>query len=273
MKLAIEYLSSQTNESFARRCNSKRMFRLAFESGRLRFVPHVPMLEENNARQGFVDHAQLREHLPNYLEDRTAFLYLSGWRLGEMKELEWRDVDLAGRVVRLRSEISTNNDDRVLLLSGELLEIVERAKSYCRLDCPYLFQILRFQLPYKPDDFSLQGFSRFSRTYLRRPRAESDCATGCNTRQLIHSRAARGTRAISACRVQYSSTGELRLCQRFHLQRRVVVLVAQVPHHGEEFRPRGFDSSGDSVWGPLRTVTTAFIRRWVTSRLVIVIQT
>jgi putative transposase len=86
--------SSLSDQSGSARCGVSGLF------GRL--------LEENNARQGFVDHAQLREHLPKYLKDRIAFLYLSEWRLGEMKELEWRDVDLAGRVVRLRSEISTN---------------------------------------------------------------------------------------------------------------------------------------------------------------------
>src|SRR5262249_7373052 len=110
----------------------KRMFKLAVESGRLRFTPHVPMLEENNARQGFVDHSvflKLREHLPAYLKDPTTFLYLSGRRLGEMKQLEWRDVDLGGMVVRLRPEISKNKDGRVLPLSGELLEIVERARA------------------------------------------------------------------------------------------------------------------------------------------------
>jgi len=103
----------------------KRMFKLAVESGRLRFAPHVPMLEENNARQGFVDHGvfvALREHLPAYLKNPITFLYLSGWRLGEMKELEWRDVDIVGKVVRLRPEISKNKDGRVLPLSGEPLE-------------------------------------------------------------------------------------------------------------------------------------------------------
>ena len=66
----------------------KRMFKLAVESGRLRFAPHVLMLEENNARQGFVDHdvfLTVRKHLPVYLKDPVTFLYLSGWRLGEMK--------------------------------------------------------------------------------------------------------------------------------------------------------------------------------------------
>jgi integrase len=120
------------------------MFKLAVECGRLRFAPHIPMLEENNARQGFVDHGvflNVREHLPAYLKDPITFLYLSGWRLGEMKGLEWRDVDLAGTVVRLRPELSKNKDGRVLPLSGELLEIVERAKAQRRLDCSYVFHL------------------------------------------------------------------------------------------------------------------------------------
>jgi integrase len=122
----------------------KRMFKLAVESGKLRFSPHIPMLAENNARQGFVDHGAflaLREHLLEYVKDPITFLYLSGWRLGEMKALEWRDVDLAGRVVRLRPEISKNKDGRVLPLSGELLELVERAGAKRRLDCPYVFHL------------------------------------------------------------------------------------------------------------------------------------
>ena len=53
-----------------------------------------------------------------------------------MKSLEWRDVDLAGRVVHLRPEISKNKDGRLLPLSGELLEIMERAHAKRRPDCP-----------------------------------------------------------------------------------------------------------------------------------------
>ena len=40
-----------------------------------------------------------QSQLAEYLQDPIAFLYFSGWRLGEMKSLEWRDVDLAGKVV------------------------------------------------------------------------------------------------------------------------------------------------------------------------------
>ncbi len=120
----------------------KRMFSLAVEDGRLSHSPYIPTLEEDNARQGFVDHGafvSLRAHLAEYLRDPIGFLYFSGWRLGEMKALEWRDVDLAGRVVHLRPEISKNKDGRLLPLSGELLEIMDRAHAKRRPDCPFVF--------------------------------------------------------------------------------------------------------------------------------------
>lgn len=120
----------------------KRMFSLAVEDGRLSHSPYIPTLEEDNARQGFVDHGEfvsLRANLAEYLRDPIAFLYLSGWRLGEMKTLEWRDVDLAGRVVHLRPEISKNKDGRLLPLSGELLEIINRAHARRRPDCRFVF--------------------------------------------------------------------------------------------------------------------------------------
>lgn len=122
----------------------KRMFTLAIQAGKLSSKPHIPMLEENNARQGFVDHGgflALRVALPEYLKDPITFLYLSGWRVGEMKALEWRDVDGAGRVVRLRPELSKSKDGRVLPLNGELLEIFDRARDQRRLDCPFVFHL------------------------------------------------------------------------------------------------------------------------------------
>lgn len=122
----------------------KRMFTLAVQAGRLSSRPHIPMLAEENARQGFLDHGDfltLRDKLPDGLKDPVSFLYFSGWRVGEMRALESRDVDLAGRVVRLRPELSKNKDGRVLPLSGELLEVIERAMADRRLDCLNVFHI------------------------------------------------------------------------------------------------------------------------------------
>ncbi|MFI5398418.1 MAG: tyrosine-type recombinase/integrase [Candidatus Binatia bacterium] len=74
-------------------------------------------------------------------QDPVAFLYFSGWRIGEIRGLEWRDVDLAGRVIRLRPELSKNRTGRVLPLSGELHEVIERAAAQRRLDCPHVFNV------------------------------------------------------------------------------------------------------------------------------------
>ena len=119
-------------------------FTLAVQAGRLSTRPYIPMLEEHNARQGFVDHGSflaLQDALPDHLKDPLAFLYFSGWRISEMRGLEWRDVDLAGRVVRLRPELSKNKDGRVLPLSGELLDVIERAAEQRRLDCTHVFHV------------------------------------------------------------------------------------------------------------------------------------
>ncbi len=122
----------------------KRMFSLTVRAGRLSARPYIPSLEENNARQGFVDHGgflALREALPEHYRDPVTFLYLSGWRSGEMKAVGMRDYDRAGRVLRLRPEISKNKNGRVLPLRGELLEVVKRAWERRQLECPFLFHV------------------------------------------------------------------------------------------------------------------------------------
>jgi integrase len=122
----------------------KRAFKIAVTSERLSRAPHIAMLEENNARQGFLDHAEftsLRDALPEKLQDPISFLYLSGWRVSEMRTLEWRDVDLAGNVVRLPPAKSKNKDGRSLPLSGELAEVIARAHATRRLDCGFVFHV------------------------------------------------------------------------------------------------------------------------------------
>jgi integrase len=56
-----------------------------------------------------------------------------------MRALEWRDVDLAGKVVRLRPEISKNKKGRLLPLQDELPKIMQRAHANRRLGCNAVF--------------------------------------------------------------------------------------------------------------------------------------
>jgi integrase len=121
-----------------------RMLSLAVGAGKLSRKPRFSMLEENNVRQGFLEHAAflaLKGKLPEHLQPLVEFLYLSGWRKSEGLKLEWRDVDLTGKVVRLRSENSKNKEARVLPITGRLLEMIQERAKARRLDCPYVFHV------------------------------------------------------------------------------------------------------------------------------------
>jgi integrase len=127
----------------------KRMFKLAVEGKRLSkaSMPNIKLLRENNTRTGFVkpaDFRRLRDALPDYLRDAVSFLYASAWRVGEMRTLEWTDVerdkdDKRPVAIKLRAEVSKNRRSRTLMLEGELLEIIKRRFAARRLGCPFVF--------------------------------------------------------------------------------------------------------------------------------------
>jgi integrase len=120
----------------------KRMLRLAHDANRIGRVPFIPLLVCRNARQGFFDHSTflaVKSHLPEDVSRMVSFLYLSGWRIGEAMNLQWRDVDWNGRVIVLRREHSKNAQSRTLALRGELLELVGALRKLRRLDCLYVF--------------------------------------------------------------------------------------------------------------------------------------
>jgi integrase len=120
------------------------MFNLMVDAKRLSrdHVPTRPRLKEAEARQGFLepaDFVRLRDALPGYLKEAVSFLYLSGWRLGAMKSLQWiRDVKL-GESITLQAEFSKNKRFWTLPLAGELLEVIQRAEQMRISECPYVF--------------------------------------------------------------------------------------------------------------------------------------
>lgn len=55
------------------------------------------------------------------VRDLVVFEYLSGWRQGSVKKLEWADVDMATHTARLRSENSKNKTTWILPLTREAI--------------------------------------------------------------------------------------------------------------------------------------------------------
>lgn len=144
----MEYIAARqkdglTNASINRELSAlKRMFSLAKRGEDIVYGPYIPMLEENNVRQGFVNHGdflRLVDGLPEYLKDFVRFLYLTGLRVGAARGLEHRHVDLENQVIHLPSDLSKNKHGQTIPLTGELLELVKRNWNNRSLDCPYLF--------------------------------------------------------------------------------------------------------------------------------------
>ena len=98
----------------------RRAFRLAERAGRA-ICPPFPQLHVQNARQGFFEEAAFRavlEYLPDPVKPVAEFGYLTGWRLGEILSLEWRQVDFRAGIVRLEPGTTKNSEGRVLSFVG-----------------------------------------------------------------------------------------------------------------------------------------------------------
>lgn len=100
------------------------------------------MLKENNTRRGFLeweDFIRLRKGLPEHLRPLVTFGYYTGWRIGEIRSLHWRQVDLKIGCVRLEPGTTKNDQGRVVYLTGEILDLLRELWSKRRLDCPWVF--------------------------------------------------------------------------------------------------------------------------------------
>jgi integrase len=91
--------------------------------------PAIPKLKEFNVRQGFFERADFEaivKHLSEELQDFARFGFLTGWRKGEIESLAWSEFNIETRELRLRGEDSKNRQPRMVTLSGELWEIIQR---------------------------------------------------------------------------------------------------------------------------------------------------
>jgi integrase len=94
-------------------------------------APKMEKLSEaGNARQGFLSETELDAliaHLPAELQDFTRFAAACGMRKGEIAGLTWKMVE--GDELHIPADICKNRKGRVLPLTGELAEIVERRRA------------------------------------------------------------------------------------------------------------------------------------------------
>jgi len=123
----------------------KRAFNLAMQAEQITRKPHIPMLAENNVRQGFFEPSQFAAvlaKLPDYLRPPITFAFYVGWRRGEILSLSWDRVDIEAGTVRLYRGTDKNKAGRVIALPQVLRDILDQ-QSHEHLsqypDCPLVF--------------------------------------------------------------------------------------------------------------------------------------
>ena len=104
-------------------------------------APKISKLEEDNVREGFLEHWQYT-NLPNELPDhqRTILVigYHFGMRRGEMLSLRWDQVDWDANLIRLEKRQTKGKQARVAPLYGDLRTWFEMIHEARDKDCRFI---------------------------------------------------------------------------------------------------------------------------------------
>jgi integrase len=103
--------------------------------------PKITKLEENNVREGFLDHEQylaLRDALPDHQKLVLVIGYHFGMRSGEILSLRWDQIDWDANLIRLEKKQTKGKQARVAPLYGEVRAWFEHAFSVRDPRCPFI---------------------------------------------------------------------------------------------------------------------------------------
>jgi integrase len=105
-------------------------------------VPYIPMLEENNVKEGFLEseeYLKLLDALPSYLRPMLTFGYRTGWRKEEVSDLTWDRIDLKERMAVKLSGETKNREARAIYLDDQLLKLLRIQQVQTPKDCQHVF--------------------------------------------------------------------------------------------------------------------------------------
>jgi integrase len=109
----------------------RRMLHIAHEDGRIQNVPKIRFLKEPPARKGFLElenFENLVNLMPTHLRPLITFLYYCGVRVGEALQIEWPQVDLDARLIRLEEDQTKNAEARTVPLPAVLVMMLAEIK-------------------------------------------------------------------------------------------------------------------------------------------------
>jgi integrase len=124
-------------------------------------APHFGLFKLDNARQGFVedsDYRKLLEALPSHLKCLAIAGYHLGMRAGELRKLQWSQVDLGNREIRLAASQTKGKRPRTAPVYGDLIPALLQQKAEHDANWPDLPWV--FHWMGKPIGHSLKGWRR-----------------------------------------------------------------------------------------------------------------
>lgn len=99
-----------------------RMFTLAKQQGKVRDIPMIKKLRENNARKGFLAdgaHLKIVEFCPELWFRTLVEIGRSyGWRINEVLSLKVKQIDLFSRTIRLEVNTTKTDDGREVAMTN-----------------------------------------------------------------------------------------------------------------------------------------------------------
>ncbi len=143
---SVMQITTETSREFARKRQAegagtamvnrslaclRRMLRIAHEDGRIQHVPKIRFLKEPPPRQGFLELKKFNELLallPTHLRALILLLYYCGLRVDEAKQVEWTQVNLDLRLIRLEPEQTKTETARIIPLPAELVMMLKEVK-------------------------------------------------------------------------------------------------------------------------------------------------
>jgi integrase len=105
----------------------RRMLKLAKREKKIHDVPFIEFQREPSARKGFLERDKFEELvglLPTHLRPLITLLYYDGVRIGEALQIEWSQVNLTNRTIRLEEEQTKGDEARTLPLPSVLISML-----------------------------------------------------------------------------------------------------------------------------------------------------
>ncbi len=147
----------------------RRMFRLAYENGKVLRVPPIKMLKEAAPRQGFFEREQyeaVRRRLREDVQAALAVGHTFGWRVrSEVLTLRRSQVDLKAGTLRLEPGTTKNRDGRVVYLTPELRTLLGQQLDRADRLSKQMEQIIPWVFPHLSGRFRGERIAGFRKAW------------------------------------------------------------------------------------------------------------